>query len=51
MLDLFTGFSRVNSIREAEARRDAANADLESAELDVAANVWRAYFTYQTARR
>jgi outer membrane protein len=49
--DLFTGFSRVNSIREAEARRDAANADLERAELDVAANVWRAYFTYQTARR
>jgi outer membrane protein len=49
--DLFTGFSRVNSIRQAEARRDAARADLESAELDVAANVWRAYFTFRTAQR
>jgi outer membrane protein len=49
--DIFTGFSRVNAIKEAEARRDAARADLESAELDVAANVWRAYFTYRTAQR
>jgi outer membrane protein len=49
--DIFTGFSRVNSIKEAEARRDAARADLEGAELDVAANVWRAYFTYRTAQR
>ena len=49
--DLFTGFSRVNSIKEAEALRDAAHADLESAELDVAAKVWRAYFTYRTAQR
>ena len=49
--DIFTGFSRVNSIKEAEAQRDAARADLASAELDVAANVWRAYFTYRTAQR
>jgi outer membrane protein TolC len=49
--DIFTGFSHVNSIKEAEARRDAARADLETAELDVAANVWRAYFTYRTAQR
>jgi len=49
--DIFTGFSRVNSIREAEAQREAARADLERAELDVAANVWRAYFTYRTAQR
>jgi len=49
--DVFTGFSQVNSIKQAEARRDAARADVESAELDVAANVWRAYFTYRTAQR
>lgn len=49
--DIFTGFSRVNSIKQAEAERDAAHADLKSAELDVAANVWRAYFSYLTARR
>ena len=49
--DIFTGFSRVNSIKEAESHRDAARADLEGADLDVAAGVWRAYFTYRTARR
>jgi outer membrane protein len=49
--DVFTGFSRVNSIRQAEAEQDAARADLTSAELDVAANVWRAYYSYLTARR
>ena len=49
--DIFTGFSRVNAIKEAEAQRDAARADLKSAELDVAANVWRAYFTYRTSQR
>jgi outer membrane protein len=49
--DLFTGFSRVNSVKQAEALRDAARAELKSAELDVAAGVWRAYFTYLTARR
>jgi len=49
--DIFTGFSRLNSLRQAESERDAAGAELESAELDVAANVWRAYFTYRTARR
>jgi len=49
--DVFTGFSRINSIRQAEAERDAARADLTSGELDVAANVWRAYYSYLTARR
>ena len=49
--ELFAGFSHVNSIREAEAERDAARADLQSAELDVTATVWRAYFSYLTARR
>src|SRR5262249_17229579 len=49
--DIFTGFSRVNSIKEAEASRDAARANLEAAEIDVAADAWRAYFTYVTAQR
>ena len=49
--ELFAGFSHLNSIKEAEAERDAAHADLQNAELDVAANVWRAYFSYLTARR
>ncbi len=49
--DIFTGFSHINSLRQAEAERDAARADLQSSEIDVAANVWRAYFSYRTARR
>jgi len=49
--ELFAGFSHINAIKEAEAERDAAHADLQGAELDVAANVWRAYFSYLTARR
>ncbi len=49
--DLFTGFSRVNSLKQAEAERNAAGAELKIAALDIAANVWRAYFTYRTARR
>ena len=49
--EIFAGFTHVNSIKEAEAERDAAHADLQNAELDVAANVWRAYFSYLTARR
>ncbi|HTY56113.1 MAG TPA: TolC family protein [Candidatus Binataceae bacterium] len=49
--DVFTGFSRNNSVKQARAERDAASAELKSAELDVAANVWRAYFSYLTARR
>jgi outer membrane protein TolC len=49
--DLFAGFAHVNSIKEAEARRDAARADLEGAELDATADVWRAFFTYRTAQR
>jgi outer membrane protein len=49
--DIFTGFSHINSLRQAEAERDAARADLQSSEIDVAANEWRAYFSYRTARR
>jgi len=49
--DVFTGFARINSVKQTEAERDAARAELTSAELDVAANVWRAYFTYLTAQR
>src|SRR5277367_230760 len=49
--DIFTGFSRLNSLKQSDASQDASRADLESAEIDVAANVWRAYYSYRTARR
>ena len=47
--DLFVGFDHVNSIRGAQADREAARAELRSAELDAAASVWRAYFSFKTA--
>ena len=49
--ELFTGLSRINSIRQTEAERNQARAELTSAELDVAAEVWRAYYSYVTAKR
>ncbi|HEY8517052.1 MAG TPA: TolC family protein [Candidatus Binatia bacterium] len=49
--DLFTGFDRLNAIREAEAQRDAARARLASLELETTAAVWRAYFNYRAARK
>lgn len=49
--DIFTGFERLNSIRQAQAQREASRAELRSRELDVAAQVWSAYFTFKTALR
>ncbi|HTW87472.1 MAG TPA: TolC family protein [Candidatus Binataceae bacterium] len=47
--DLFTGFRRHNDVREAEADREAAQADLRSAELDTVAEVWRAYYEFESS--
>ncbi len=47
--DLFTGFKRLNDVREAEADRDAAGAQLKSLEVDAISSVWRAYYEFQTA--
>jgi outer membrane protein len=49
--DLFTGFSRLNSIKETESGHDAARADLEASEVEVAADVWRSYYSFLTAQR
>jgi len=49
--DLFTGFDRLNAIREAEAGRDAARAELATLQLETTAAVWRAYFNYRAARK
>ncbi|MGH7924302.1 MAG: TolC family protein [Candidatus Binatus sp.] len=40
--DLFTGFKRLNDVRQAEADRDAAGAQLKSLEVDAISSVWRA---------
>lgn len=47
--DLFTGFSRVNAVREAKALRSAGAADLQSRELTAIAEVWRAYYEFQSS--
>jgi outer membrane protein len=49
--DIFTGFERLNSIREAQAQREASRAELRTRELDLIGEVWSAYFTFTTAMR
>jgi len=49
--DAFAGFEHVNSIERAQARRDAAREQLRDYELQVASQVWRAYYAYATALR
>ena len=47
--DLFTGFRRLNDVRRAESAREAARADLQSVEVDAAAEVWRAYYEFESS--
>jgi outer membrane protein len=47
--DLFTGFRRLNDVRKAEADREVAQADLKTLEIDTVAEVWRAYFEFQSS--
>jgi outer membrane protein TolC len=49
--DLFTGFSRVNAVREAQANQRANVASLESHELSAIAEVWSAYYEFQSSRK
>ncbi|HKV55867.1 MAG TPA: TolC family protein, partial [Candidatus Binataceae bacterium] len=47
--DIFTGFGRINEVRRAEDEREAARAELGSLEIDAVAQVWRAYYEYQSS--
>jgi len=47
--ELFDGFIRDNRLREAEARRDQALADLEALRLASQAQVWTAYADFKAA--
>jgi outer membrane protein len=47
--DVFDGFLRDNRVREAEARRDQALADLKALQLASQAEVWTAYADFQSA--
>ena len=47
--DLFTGFKRLNDIREAQAQSRAARAQVASLELEAYAQVWQAYYQFQSS--
>ena len=47
--DVFDGFIRDNRVREAEARRDQARADLDALQLASQAEVWTTYADFQSA--
>ena len=49
--DAFAGFEHVNSIERAEADREGARAQVYQYQLDVASQVWRAYYAFATALR
>lgn len=49
--DAFAGFAHVNAIERAEADQESARAQIEKYQLDVASEVWRAYYAFQTALR
>ena len=49
--DAFAGFEHVNSIERAEADREGARAQVYQYRLDVASQVWRAYYAFATARK
>ncbi|HVN29869.1 MAG TPA: TolC family protein [Candidatus Binataceae bacterium] len=48
--DLFTGFKRINDLRAAERERDIARADLRATDIDIVAEMWRAYFELVSSR-
>ena len=47
--DVFDGFIRDNRVREAEARRDQARADLDALQFASQAEVWTTYADFQSA--
>ena len=49
--DLFAGFAHVNAIGQAQAARDQAQAQLRITALEVASEVWRSYYAFQTAMK
>ena len=46
---IFTGFKRLNDVRQTEAEREVARADVEALEINTIAQVWRAYFEFQSS--
>jgi outer membrane protein len=46
--DIFTGFKRLNDLKQAGATRAEAAASLQSSELGAIADVWRAYYEFES---
>jgi outer membrane protein len=49
--DGFAGMEHVNSIEQAEDNREREKANLRALEIDVAGQVWRAYYAFETSFR
>ena len=49
--NVFEGFSGINSIKQAEAKRDAAQANFEALQLKVMKETWKAYADFKTSYR
>jgi outer membrane protein TolC len=49
--NLFEGFSGVNSVKSAEAQRNAAQAEFETLQLKIMKEIWRAYAEFKTSVR
>lgn len=49
--NLFEGFSGVNSVKAAEAKRNAAQADFDALQLKIMKEVWKAYAEFKTSSR
>jgi outer membrane protein TolC len=47
--DIFTGFRRLNDVRRAEDDREAARAELKTLGIDATAQVWRAYYEFESS--
>ena len=47
--DIFTGFRRLNDLRQAEADREVARAELRTLAIDATAQVWRAYHEFESS--
>jgi len=49
--DAFAGMEHVNSIEQAQDERERERAHLRGLEIDVAGEVWRAYYAFETSVR
>ena len=49
--NFFEGFATTNAVRQAEAKRNAAEAELEAMKLRVMKEIWKAYADLKTAAR